>query len=107
MSDGQVQGDHRVTTGSIDESMGVVARLRDVGVLVPCEGILRRSRSVTRIAMVDRQVQGHHAVAAVGVRECVRQVVATGSDISMLIPVEEVAGNSGGVTNGWGIDGEM
>ena len=102
-----MQGDHRVTSGSIDESMRIVARLRDVGVLVPCEGILRRSSGVTRIAVVDRQVQGHHAVAAVRVRECVRQIVATGGDVSMLVPVEAVAGNGGGVANGWGIDGEM
>ena len=88
MSDGQVQGDHRVTTSGIDEGVGVVARLRDVGVLVPCEGILRRSGGVARATMVDGQVQGHHAVAAVRVRECVRQVVATGSDVSMLVPVE-------------------
>ena len=98
MSDGQVQSDHRVTTSGIDEGVGVVARLRDVGVLVPCEGILRRSRSVTRIAVVDRQVQGHHAVAAVRVRECVRQIVATGGDVSMLVPVEAVAGNGRSVT---------
>jgi hypothetical protein len=88
MSDGQVQSDHRITSSGIDESMGVVARLRDVGMLVPGKRILRRSGSVARAAVVDRQVQGHHAVTTICVREGMSQVVATGGDARMLVPVE-------------------
>ena len=103
-----MQGHHAVTTICVREGVRqIVATGGDVSMLVPVEAVAGNGGGVARAAVVDRQVQGHHAVAAARVRECVRQVVATGSDISMFIPVEEVAGNSGGVTNGWGIDGEM
>ena len=41
--------------------------------------------------MTNRQFQRHHRVATAGVGECMRQVVAAGGDVRMLVPVETVA----------------
>ena len=106
--DGQVQGDHTVTTIRIRECVRqVVAAGGDVSMLVPVEAVAGNGGRVARAAMVDGQVQGYHAIAAARVREGMRQVVAAGGDVSMLVPVEAVAGNGGRVARAAMVDGQV
>ena len=85
----------------------VVAAGSDVSMLVPVEGVAGNGGGVARVAVVDGQVQGYHAVAAARVREGMRQVVAAGGDVSMLVPVEAVAGNSSGIARAAIVDGQV
>ena len=41
--------------------------------------------------MVNRQVQGHHAVATGCIGKCVGKGIRTGCDVRVLVPVEAVA----------------
>ena len=46
---------------------------------------------VLAVGRVHRQVQGHYAVAAIGVHESVRQVVAGFGDVGVLVPAVETS----------------
>ena len=99
MADRQVQGHHRVTARGVGEGMRqVVAAGSDAGVFVPVEAAAGEGCRVTRVGMADRQVQGHHGVAARGVGEGMCQIVAAGGDTGVLVPVEAVAGEGCCVT---------
>ncbi len=103
-----LQGDHTVTTIRIRECVRqVVAAGSDISMLIPVEEVAGNGGGVARAAMVDGQVQGHHAVTAARVREGMRQVVAAGGDVSMLVPVEGVAGNSSGIARVAIVDGQV
>ena len=92
MTHRQVQGHHTVATGRIGERMGQAVRAGgDIGMLIPVKTVTSKCRSVARVAMTHRQVQGHHRVATARIRERVRQAVCAGGDVRILIPVETVA----------------
>ena len=61
---------------------------------VPVDGVVYGQ--VVRLS--DSQVQGHHGVAARGVHESMRQVVAAGGDTSVFVPVEAAASEGRRVT---------
>ena len=63
----------------------------DVRVLVPVEAVARKRRGIARVAVADRQVQCHHAVATTCIGKGVRQAVRAGSNVRVLVPVEAIA----------------
>ena len=75
--------------------------------LIPVEAVTSNSRRVTRVAMIHRQMQRHHAVTTICVRKRVRKGIRTGSNIRMLIPVEAVTSNSRRVTRVAVIHGQV
>ena len=108
VTDREVQRHHGVAAAGVRE--GVRQRfggLGDTGVLVPVEGVAGESDGVAGVAVTDGQVQGHYGVAAGSVREGVRQCFGGLDDAGVLVPVEGVAGESGGVAGIAVVDGQM
>ena len=106
--DGQVQCHDAVAAGGIGELMSqVVAAGSEAGMLIPVEAVAGHCRGVTRGAVLDSQVQRHHAVASGCIGEGVRQAVAAGGEAGVLVPVEAVASHGGGVAGVAVVDGQV
>ena len=104
----EVEGDDGVAAGGVREGVGeIIAGGREIRMLVPVEGLADNRRSVTRIAVVHRQVQRYHGVATGNVREGVGERLSGFGDVRMLIPVEAVTGNRRSVARVAVTDGEM
>ena len=81
--------------------------LGEAGVLIPVEAVASHGGGVAGVAVVDGEVQGHSAVAAILVAtdEGVLHFLALG-EADVLIPVEGVAGHGGSVAGVAVVDGE-
>ena len=108
VTDGEVQGHHGVAAADICESMCErLGRLGDASMLIPVVAVAGKGGGVAGVAVADGEVQGHHGVAAADIREGMRERLGGLGDIRVLVPVEAVAGESGGVAGVAVSDGEV
>ena len=106
--DGQIQCHHRVTTAQARKRVRQTVRAGgDARMFIPVEAVTRSGRCIPRLALVNRQMQGYHAVAATRARKRVRQTVRAGGDARMLVPVETVTRSGGRVTRLAVVDGQV
>ena len=86
-----------------------VAGRGEVSVVVPVEAVAHDGGGVARGAVVDGEVEGEGTVAVplVASGEEVRQCVVGGGEVGVVVPVEAVAHDGGGVANGAVVDGKI
>ena len=101
----QVQGHHGVAAVGGSKGLRVVAGL-GVGRAVPSVVVAGGGFDKLSHRVENRQMQRHHAVAASRVREDM-YVVATLREVRVLVPVEAVASNGGGIARVGVVDGQM
>ena len=108
VTDGEVQGHHGVAAAGIREGMGErLGGLGNARVLIPVEGVAGESGGVAGIAVANGEVQGHHGVATQHVGEGVGERLGGFRDVRVLVPIEAVACEGGGVADTGGQNGQM
>ena len=82
-------------------------RSAGVGLTIPGEAVASHGGGVTGVAVVDGQVQGHHAVATGDVGELVRRGNGRSAGVGHAVPSEAVASHGVGVASVAVVDGQV